>query len=308
MARLGVLGVLAMLMTVAHSFSFAGKQKQSTLTDISQLRTATQLQENVKLKKEIEDLKKQLAECKNSGGGGSGGGGGGGGGMKKSTASYFCTPEVSDNAAWRKIRNTYTYAPLGGKDRGNAQIPKPPHWWCDKLKSSLSPWEKPKKYTVDDWAVSIFVGERLFYGQVLAQRDTWLSRVPATVIYGPTSDPRIPVVGLEKYGLKPDYVDTMVTQLVNLYSMREIYYAHPNKKWYFTYGCDNYLNVDYMNLLLDQYDHTQDLWIAQYGVTERMPGFVNFNKHPKATNKNTYQWALGSSSWIMSNSVMKGDL
>jgi len=96
----------------------------------------------------------------------------------------------------------------------------------------------------------------------------------------------------------------MVTQLVNLYAIREIYYAHPDKKWYFNYGCDNYVNTDYMNLMLDQYDHTQDLWIASFPVTERMPTFVDMTKHPKGKGK-TYQWALGSSSWVMSNSVAK---
>ena len=79
---------------------------------------------------------------------------------------------------------------MGGEDRGSAHVPKPPHWWCDKLKSSLRPWEKPTKTSVDDFAVAIFTGEGLYFSQALAQRDTWLSRVPASYIYGPTSDPR----------------------------------------------------------------------------------------------------------------------
>jgi hypothetical protein len=225
--------------------------------------------------------------------------------LQKVQQPYFCPPSVSDNKKWRKKRGTLPLAPLGGGDRGNYQIPKPPQWFCDKLKSSLRPWEIPKKTTVHDLAVGIFAGEQLFYGQVIAQRDTWLSRVPASFIFAPTGDPRIPVIGLEKYGLQPDSKDRYVTQLVNLYAMKELYERAPDKKWYFIYGCDNYINVDYILLLLDNYDPEKPWWLTMYGVNERMPDWVKISKHPKAASKNSYQWAPGSFSWIVSNEVMK---
>ena len=57
---------------------------------------------------------------------------------------------------------------------------------------------------------------------------------------------------------------------------------------YFIYGCDNYVNTDYMNLLLDDFDHTKPLWIAQYALNERMPKWVKLSKHPKAANKKQF--------------------
>jgi len=222
---------------------------------------------------------------------------------------YFCTASVSNNTKWRKTRKELVdaglVAPRGGEHRGSYQIPKPPQWYCDKLQNSLRPWEYPKKTSVHDLAIGIYIGEKLYYGQVIAQRDTWLSRVPASHMFGPTSNSLIPVHGLEKYSLKPDYEDPNAVQLVNLYAMKELYDIEPNKKWYFIYGCDNYVNVDYMLLLLDQFDHTQPMWLGRHRSLTPMPDWVNMEKHPKSVSKTEFTWVAGSDSWILSNSAMK---
>jgi hypothetical protein len=156
--------------------------------------------------------------------------------------------------------------------------------------------------------VAIFAGEQLYYGQVAAQRDTWLSRVPAHYIFASTPDPRIPVHGLkEKYGLKPDYEDQLVTQFTNLFALKELYLKEPNRKWYFNYGCDNYINLDYMLEMLDQYDSNEDVWIGNYAVEEQVPDWIDLkdfpkNKGNKKYKEQGYEWVLGSTSWIMSNS------
>ena len=101
------------------------------------------------------------------------------------------------------------------------------------------------------------------------------------------------------------FQDPNAVQLVNLYAMKELYDIEPNKKWYFIYGCDNYVNVDYMLLLLDQFDHTQPMWLGRHRSLTPMPDWVNMEKHPKSVSKTEFTWVAGSDSWILSNSAMK---
>ena len=221
---------------------------------------------------------------------------------------YFCTKSASDNKKWQKNRKNLVVAPNGGDARGSYQVDRPPQWFCDKLQNSLLPWKTPK-LTVNDLAVGIFVGEMLRSGQVVAQRDTWLSRIPASYMFAGTSDPRIPIHGFEKYKLQPDYVSKQTTQLVNLYAMKELYEKEPDKKWYMIYGCDNYVNVDYLLLELDKHDHTKPLWLGAGTQHAKVPDFIQMKKHPKSVikggSKGSHQWVTGSNSWIVSNQVMK---
>jgi hypothetical protein len=149
--------------------------------------------------------------------------------MRPVRESSFCGR--AKNSQWRQIRRSLPVAPNGGIARGSYQTERPPQYFCDKMQSSIEPWVVPAQLSQHDLAVGIFTGEMLKYGQVIAQRDTWLGRVSASYTFAPTSDQQIPLHGLEMFELQPDYVNKRTTQLVNLYAMKRLYDLAPDKKW-----------------------------------------------------------------------------
>ena len=59
--------------------------------------------------------------------------------------------------------------------------------------------------------------------------------------------------------------------------------------------------------LLDKYDPSGDVWIGNYAVEEQLPGWIDKAKYPKNKGNKKYgaagyEWVLGSTSWVMSNS------
>ena len=42
------------------------------------------------------------------------------------------------------------------------------NWFCDKLPTSVKPWDVPDIYGPEDLAVSIFTGERIMYSRAAA--------------------------------------------------------------------------------------------------------------------------------------------
>jgi hypothetical protein len=56
----------------------------------------------------------------------------------------------------------------------------------------------------------------------------------------------------------------MNAQHAQLLGLKEMYDRSPDQKWYVILGCDNYVNVDYVLRALEQYDHTKDVWLAQF--------------------------------------------
>lgn len=173
----------------------------------------------------------------------------------------------------------------------------PSNWICGKVLSNFTAWIEPKRYTRDDLAVGVYTGERVYYSRGAAARDTWLAQIPASVLYGPTSNPDVPVQG---FGLSPDYLDPRATQRVQLYGLRDLYRQFPNKKWYFIVGCDTYLNVDYALRMLSAYDAEKPYWVSKTAYPrKKFPALVN------GSSALTYTWSSGAWGWFLSQSVAK---
>ena len=79
-------------------------------------------------------------------------------------------------------------------------------------------------------------------------------------------------------------LQTQTTQFVQLYAIKEMYEKSPDKQWYLIYGCDNYVNVDYMLEMLDEFDPAKPTWLAVGGIREPLPDWVDKSKYPKNAN------------------------
>jgi hypothetical protein len=236
------------------------------------------------------------------------------GGLQKMTTPYFCPDEISDNNKYRAFQRTLTpRTKMGGDERGEwLNISITPTYFCDKLKVNLRPYVKPK-LKHEDLVVGLFTGDSLFYGRASANRDTWLNRLPHRYMFAATSEPRIPVHGLESYGIKPDYESNYNAQFVQLFAVKEMYERSPDRKWYFILGDDNYVHIDQTLIMLQDHDDSKDIWLTNQRMLDTIPADIDLSKWPnyaknwagKGAEKRKYAWASGASSWFTSTSVTK---
>ncbi len=184
-----------------------------------------------------------------------------------------------------------------------------PTYFCDKLHNNLKPWNFTGRYNTDDFVIGLFSGENIFYSRANTCRDTWLHEFKHWYIYGATTEPLVPITGLEKYGVKPYHVRHSDVQLIQLYGLREMYVNHPDKKWYGIWGDDTMLHPEYMLNLISKYNHEEALWISPGVWPSKLKPWINVDKYPKfpkaQKDKNHYMWSSGAFGWFFTNSVMK---
>jgi hypothetical protein len=195
------------------------------------------------------------------------------------TKPSFCGPAVSDNEKWKAERaDMLKRKQFGGSGEGQGHWKKAvyPTYFCDKLHYNLDQWVKPKLHP-KDLVIGVFTGETLFYGRTSALRDTWLLHFPHHYIFSAHSEERIPVTGLAaKYSKKypsytTDHEGSMNAQWSQLLGLKEMVLNSPHQKWYYIVGCDNYVHPDYVLRMLEMYDATKPIVVAQYGEPEPLP-------------------------------------
>lgn len=228
--------------------------------------------------------------------------------MEPVKVPYFCPPEVSNHNKWEKVERPNINYRFGGQamfqDRYYASNKS--HWFCDKLQNNLDPWVEPK-LSPDDFVIGMYTGERIFYSRSSVVVDTWLHRFKHHYLYAALGEPSIPVQGLEKYNLKPEYRDSYVTAYVQIWGLKDLYYKNPNAKWYYIVGCDTFLNSDYMMRALESFDPSKDWWISSgvYPNTfQKNENLTGWDKWWGKGNKK-FDWFTGAVGWFLSNSVMK---
>jgi len=179
--------------------------------------------------------------------------------MEPVTVPHFCPPEFSNHTKWEKETRPKINYLWGGQamfqDRYLASNNS--HWFCDKVQYNLDPWVEPK-LSPDDFVIGIYTGERIFYSRSSVVVDTWLHRFKHHYLYAALGEPSIPVQGLERYSLKPEYSDNFATSYFQIRGLKDIYLKNPSAKWYYIVGCDTFLNSDYMMRALESFDPSKD--------------------------------------------------
>ena len=95
-----------------------------------------------------------------------------------------------------------------------------------------------------------------------------------------------------------------------------MYRRFPDKEWYFVAGCDTYLNLDNVLRMLEEFDSSEDHWIAKSrypdepmpaGVGLKLENWPDYKSRPSAKDASIpgYTWTSGAWSWFLSNSVAK---
>jgi hypothetical protein len=208
--------------------------------------------------------------------------------LAKQQTPWFCTPEVSDNQAWRaeaaKKRETKEHFGPDGMQAKWYNLTINPTYWCNKLTNNLEPWTRPT-ITTDDVVVGIYTGESLFYSRAVTTRDTWLLNFKHHYIFSAKSEPRIPVIGLldlPKYKSLVHDEESENAQWAQLIGLKEMYERSPNQKWYYIVGCDNFIDADNVLRRLEKFDASKPYVLAQYAnPSESLPEIIDISKYPK---------------------------
>ena len=239
------------------------------------------------------------------------------------TEGGLCPANISDVEVWLKARDSLSYLPRGGQDRGELYPngsyahfdtlagPMGAQWFCDKIKTTLEPWIEPKgTLDVSEVIVGAFSGPNLHYTRAVATRGTWMTQFPNSYIYDITTELTLPIIGLgERYNLTLGTATYSEVQPLQMFAVRDMYLRHPQGKWFYVVGDDVYAIANTMVRMLQDYDADQLLWLVQYPGEYDVPAGFNAtawpDRLPIVDEKQRFLWQTGSSGWFISRAVAR---